>query len=184
MTNEVFSMHDKFVRGYIAGIFASFVMMAINLASFSLGIAKVRYLDVSAVILWGEMPKVLWETVFAQMIAIFFCGLIGITYTYLLPKLGTAHRRLKGATYTAAFWFTLYAIGTFLKVPLIEKAAPETCLSNLVSSSIFGLVLDIILQWEEKRIASTQQCEVFSRMMPTPVYKYLEDPPNRDREEL
>lgn len=177
-------MHDKFVRGYIAGLLASFVMMAINLASFSLGIAKVRYLDVSSVILWGDMPKSLWEAVFAQLIAMFFCGLIGITFTYLLPKLGTDYRGLKGATYTTALLFTLYAVGTFLKVPLLEKAAPETCLSNLVSSSIFGLVLDRILQWEEKRLASYQQCEILSSVLPDPVYKYLEDSPDRGREEI
>lgn len=177
-------MHDKFVRGYIAGLLASFVMMAINLVSFSLGIAKVRYLDVSAVILWGDMPKSLWEAVFAQLIAMFFCGLIGISFAYLLPKLGTNYRGLKGATYTAAFLFILYAMGMFFKVPLLEKAAPETCLSNLVSSSIFGLVLDRILQWEEKRIASFQQCEVLSSVVPTPAYKYLKDPPDGGREEI
>lgn len=176
-------MHDKFVRGYIAGLLASFVMMAINLTSFSLGIAKVRYLDVAAIILWGDMPKSLWEVVFAQLIAMFFCGLIGITFSYLLPKLGTDYRGLKGATYTAAFLFILYAMGMFFKVPLLEKAAPETCLSNLVSSSIFGLVLDWILRWEEKRLARSQQCEILSSVLSDPVYKYLEDSRDRGREE-
>lgn len=177
-------MHDKFVRGYIAGLLASFVMMAINLTSFSLGIAKVRYLDVSAIILWGDMPKSLWEVVFAQLIAMFFCGLIGITFSYVLPKLGTDYRGLKGATYTAAFLFILYAIGTFLKVPLIEKAAPETCLSNLISSSVFGFVLDRILQWEEKHIARYQQCEGLSSVVSVPAYKYLEDLPDHGRDEI
>ncbi|SDD67713.1 hypothetical protein [Sporomusa acidovorans] len=53
-------------------------MAAVNLISYTLGIAKVRYLDIAAIVVWGDFPESMREEIFAQILQIAAAGLLGI----------------------------------------------------------------------------------------------------------
>ncbi|HWR42813.1 DUF6789 family protein [Sporomusa sp.] len=142
-------MQNKFVSGYLAGVIAGVVMAALNLISFTLGIAKVRYLDIAAMVVWGDFPESTREEIFAQVFQIAIAGLIGIAFAYLLPKLENSYLLLKGSTYGAAVWVTIHTLGTLFHISILEKSTPETNLSHLVTATIFGLVLTVVLAWLE-----------------------------------
>lgn len=124
-------------------------MAAINLITFTLGIAKVRYLDIVAMVLWGEFPESPWEEISVQVLQIAVVGLPGIVFAYLLPELEHSCIQLKGASFGAAIWVAIHAMGTFFHIPSLETSTAETNLSHLVTAAVYGLVLTSILAWLE-----------------------------------
>ncbi|HWR08305.1 hypothetical protein [Sporomusa sp.] len=138
-------MQNKFVRGYLAGAIAGVVMAALNLISYTLGIAKVRYLDIAAIVVWGDFPESMREEIFAQVLQIGVAGLLGIVFVYLLPKLENSYPLFSGSTYGAAVWVIIHTLGTIFHIPMLEHATPESNLSHLFTAMTFGLVLTVVL---------------------------------------
>ncbi len=178
-------MQDRFVRGYLAGAVAGVIMAVLDLIPFMLGITKVRYLDMAAVVIWGDFPKATWEEIFAQVLHIAVAGLFGIAFAYLLPRLESKYLLLKGSTYGAATWFIMHTSGSFFHVPILEKSTPETTLSHLVTATIYGLVLASVLAWLENYVKSEQKSHMFSHTVPSPAYKHYTPPtpPEEDDDE-
>ncbi|MDD3893426.1 MAG: hypothetical protein PHU36_00180 [Syntrophomonadaceae bacterium] len=166
-------MQDRFARGYLAGAIAGLVMAAINLISFKLGLAQVRYTDIAAMLIWGDLPKSTWEVIFAEVIHIASAGLLGIVFAYLLPKLESGYLLLKGSTYGAATWFLIHTAGSFFHVPILEKSTSGTTFSHLISATVYGMVLAVSLTWLESYADKEQEEEIHGKALPTPACKPL-----------
>jgi len=166
-------LQDRFTRGYLSGAAAGVVMAALNIAFFNLGWSKDRYLDMVAMLFWSDMPKSLWEMGFAQVIHIAVDGLLGIVFAYLLPKLESGYLLLKGSTFGAATWFIIHAAGAFFHVPVLSESNSLTILMHLIASTIYGLLLVVILTWFESRVDSKERTGEFGRAAPSPAFKLV-----------
>ena len=57
-------MHDRFTRGFTAGVLGGLLSSAWNLSSFYLNFSNLRYLDFAAIMTYGRKTRTLWETIF------------------------------------------------------------------------------------------------------------------------
>ncbi|KJS76102.1 MAG: hypothetical protein JL56_06045 [Desulfotomaculum sp. BICA1-6] len=134
-------MKDRLLRGFMAGVAGGVVMDVFNLASYYLGIAELRFLDWSALVIYGAKPISIAETVFALIAHLIFTGILGIIFAYLLTLITSTNYLLRGALFGSTMWFLLYGISLMYKIEGTVPLHVDTAASDLISAVIFGLVL-------------------------------------------
>lgn len=131
---------------------AGIPMVIINLLSFYLNFARKTYADWMGIILYGRVPLNAFDNVLAQIVHFGFLGVLGIAFAYFIPLVGSSHYLFKGWVFSTIVFALLYAITTIYQMPGLAMVEPYTVASNLISSSIFGLVLAEVT----KRMVSTK----------------------------
>jgi Na+-transporting NADH:ubiquinone oxidoreductase subunit NqrB len=147
------NLNDRFTRGFLAGVLGGIVMSILDLISFALGIVELLYLDWAAVLTYGYRPNTILETVVAQAGQLFFSGIMGIIFAYLITVVGSVNYLFKGCIYGLAIFFGSYAITLLFKVSPLIPIHVDTVLSNIVTSLVYGVVLAQSLHWLEKKAA-------------------------------
>ncbi|MBE0466670.1 MAG: hypothetical protein IBX71_05525 [Candidatus Desulforudis sp.] len=145
-------MKDRLTRGFIAGLLAGIVMNGENYLTFyALNFADLRHLDWAAALVFGHPPTNILETAFAQIVQLFFAGLAGILFAYLVPFVTSRNHLLKGWIYGVLVWWVAYALTIMFRLPGLVTITLETAVSNVIGASLYGLVLAALLRWLEQR---------------------------------
>lgn len=81
------------------------------------------------------------QTVIALAARIIFAGILGIQFAHLMKYLDDVHYLFKGWIYGIIIMGILYTLTSLFQVPQLTHMHTYTVLSNIVTSSVFGLVL-------------------------------------------
>ncbi len=135
-------MNDRFLNGFIAGFLGGIAMSILNLISFyALNITEMLYLDWASVMIFGYRFATPLEAVIGQAGQLIFSGLTGILFAFLLSLVSSRYYLFKGWLYGLTVWFGSYALTTIFKVTPLIPVKPDTVMSNMVTASVYGLVL-------------------------------------------
>lgn len=137
---------DKVYYGMISGVIAGIGQNSLNLLSFSLGIASLRYIDWVSIMTYGHPPVTILDGAFALVIQLGLNGFIGIIAVYLLPIIGYEHHFLKSSLIGSGVFGFSYFITSLYQVPGLIIIPTYTAISNSVTSAIFGIILVIIIK--------------------------------------
>lgn len=148
-------IEDELLRGFAAGAIAGLVMIIPDHILFLLGFNTVRYLDWAAIMLFGYPPEALWTTAFAQIGHLFFAGVLGVIFLFVLPRMHTKHLYFAGWLYSVVAWFILDAVVRLFKAPFLTTVAAGTTLTNFVGATVYGIVLVWAMVWLEGRKRAT-----------------------------
>ncbi len=110
------------------------------------GLAKTRFLDYAAMFVYGKAPTNLAQVIFAQITQIVFAGFLGIILSYAFTYVTSENYLFKGWVFGIMCWFFIYAAGLIFNLPLLEKVALTTAISNFIGSSIYGIVSSKVLK--------------------------------------
>jgi len=79
---------DRYHRGLVAGMIAGIPMNIWDLISYHyLRFSELRYLDWSAVTIFGHLPKGNAEIAFALISHFFWVGFLGMIFAFLIGKI-------------------------------------------------------------------------------------------------
>lgn len=146
-------IRDRMSHGFISGLIASAFQLAFNLTSYYVfHFAQLRLLDTASELIYGRLPLNAYESILAEIAVFFFGGFLGIGFTYLIQHVNSRYHLIKGWIYGLFVWFAIYSVIALFKMPDFRYPAPYTVTSNIISSSIFGLVL----AETTKRLVSTK----------------------------
>lgn len=139
---------DRFHRGLIAGIIAGVIMNVWSFISYYLlQFTTRKYVDWTGVILYGDLPRNIGETIYALLIHLVWTGLLGVIFAYILPRITSRGYLIKGVFFGFVTGFITYAITTLFKTPHITITPLRTVISDHIGGVIFGLVLAQMLYW-------------------------------------
>lgn len=145
-------IRERFTRGFVAGVIAGAISSLADYISYLLGIGELLYIEWAAVLLYGYRVRTLGETIVAQLGQLFFSGILGVGFAYLLRAVNTENYLFKGVVYGITVWFAVHVIVKLFRVTALIPVGPDTLLSDLVTASLFGLVLAEALLRMEKRV--------------------------------
>lgn len=134
-------MNDRFTYGFFSGVIAGIILNILNLISYYLNIATLRYLDFMAIIIFGNKPMNAFDSILSFIVLLGFNGMIGVIYVYLVPLIGTQNHMFKGLLFGLTVFLITYSITFLFKVEGLIIIPPYTVASNVFGSSIYGLVL-------------------------------------------
>ncbi|MEW6182973.1 MAG: hypothetical protein AB1500_07325 [Bacillota bacterium] len=145
-------LSDRMARGFIAGVFAGAIQDAVDYLSYALNINDLRYIDWVAIIIFNHKPTSISETALAAGGELFFSGILGVVFAYLIPKVTSKNFLFKGWVYGVLVWFALYSIMELFKVKGLTAINVSSAASDVVTSSIYGLLLAVSLIWLDKKV--------------------------------
>lgn len=150
-------MNEKFIRSFVAGVIGGMVKDGFDFISYYvLHFVNYRYLDFAAQILYGNKPKFWWDSIFAQLIELIFCGFLGVLYYAVIPKESNQNYLIKGWLYGVAVWLFLCTMGMIYKIPYFTKTSWQTTNSDFITSSIYGVVLAWSLRLLDKKVLKSE----------------------------
>jgi len=149
-------LKDRFYYGFISGLLGGIVPFVINYGSRTLGLNTLVWADFMGTFVMGRRPEGIIEMIFFIGLQFVFLGLLGAIFALLLPLITSKHHLFKGAIYGATVWFILFTLPYLLQLPDLAEAPFMTVVSHLVSSSLWGIVLSIILKKYEKKVIHKQ----------------------------
>lgn len=145
-------MHDRFMRGALAGLAGAIVSMGVSLfLIFVLKFGTLRFYDIGGTFIYGRKPVSLPEIAFAEFAHLVVSGGVGVLYAFLMPRISSRYNLAKGVMIGIATWFAVYAMTVLFKVPRLQHTSLESSLSNVISSAVFGLVMAATLGWLDNR---------------------------------
>lgn len=107
-----------------------------------LQISHLRNVDWMAIMIFAHPPAFeLIETIIAMIVNVFFCGVLGILFAYLLPLIKSEKIYLKGWVFSLVVWLGAYAISTIFKVVGTTPTSVETAILNISGATVYGLAL-------------------------------------------
>ena len=136
-------MKDRFVKGFISGIIAWVPTFIFNYGAFYLKLSTLRWSDFAGIMLYGKKPHGLPENLFALLGVIFFLGLLGVVYAYLIPKLLSEYYVFKSWVYGVTLWFVFYSVTLLFKVNYLKLIPLKTAICNFIGASIWGITLGL-----------------------------------------
>lgn len=148
---------DRTFRGLIAGMIASVAMNTCNLIDYYfIHITRLRYLDWIAVLASGVKPQSIFEVIIDLILVIWWDGVLGIIFAYLLLKTTSRGVIVKASLYATLLWFIFHTIAVLYKItPIIEGQPFSGRLLNLGESLLWGIILGWLLKefdkYQEKR---------------------------------
>lgn len=139
------TLKDRFTFGFYSGVVAGLIMNALNLISYYvLNIATLRYIDFMAIIIYGNKPMNTFDSILALTIHLGFTGMCGVLYVYIVPLIRTQNHMFKGILFGLTIFLLTYSITFLFKVNDLIIIPPYTVASNVITASIYGLVLAIL----------------------------------------
>lgn len=139
-------MENRLTNGLIAGVAGGIAMNVFSLIDYHiLHFTTFRFLDWSAVMLYGERTQSVWGNVFALFAQLIFTSFLGLVFAYIVLIFEDRSYFFKGWYYGIICWFTIYGIDILLKLHDLNKISVQTAISNFIGSSIFGITLGYAL---------------------------------------
>lgn len=145
-------MGEKLIRSFVAGVIGGIVKDAVDfIFYYLLHLGNYRYLDFAAQILYSHKPTFWWDTIFAQLIELIFCGLLGLVFYAIIPRETNKNCLIKGWLYGVSIWLFLCTMGMVFKIPYFTKTPWQTTNSDFITSSIYGMILAWSLRLLDKK---------------------------------
>ncbi|SFG69578.1 hypothetical protein SAMN05660649_02393 [Desulfotomaculum arcticum] len=139
---------DRTFRGAIAGIIGGIIMDVWDLISYHfLQIGSFRYLDWAAMMIYGEPPENIYETIVSLITQVLWAGFLGIIFSFILIKITSRGYLIKGALYGFIASFIIFAIPVLFKVPHLDQTGPNTQISHFIGAIIYGVTTAAVLHW-------------------------------------
>jgi hypothetical protein len=145
-------LKDRFTRGFLSGVIAGIPSLAFALIVFSLKWTTLRWAHFAAILIYGRKSIVLEEEVFSTLAVFFFCGILGIFFAFIIPKISGTNYLLKSWVFGVTIWFFAFAITLLFKVPELLVIPYKTVVSNFIEATIWGLSLGYCLKWFDNRL--------------------------------
>ena len=124
---------DRTFRGAIVGIAGGVLMDVWDLfAHYFLHFGSFRYLDWAAMMIYGEPPENIYETIVSLITQIVWAGFLGIIFSFLILKITSRGYLIKGA---------------FYRVPHLYQTGPNTQLAHVIGAVIYGITTAAVLKW-------------------------------------
>lgn len=115
-------------------------MNVIDWAGYLLGFYNELLLHWSSVITSGRLPATTFAIIWSQIGQLFFCGMLGILFAYIMLKLTGGNYLLKGLLYGVITWFTIYAISISIRLPYMNQHDLPVIVSHFIAASVYGMV--------------------------------------------
>lgn len=141
---------DRVTAGFLSGILAAIAMNLIDWTGYLLGFYNEQLLDWASVILHGALPTSTFQIIWSQLGQIFFGGILGIIFAYVLLKLNSENIFLKGWLFGIISWFSIYAISILFRLSYMNIHHLNTTISHFLSASVFGIILAKTLTYLNK----------------------------------
>jgi hypothetical protein len=136
------------MRGLTAGVIGGVVMNLWTLvAVYLLQWEIIRFVDWSAIMIFGTLPRSHLEGLVALFMHLLWAGFLGIIFAFLIPHITSRYYLIKGAVYGVIVGFFVYAIPTLLQMPILKEMSLTTVASNTIGGIIWGLTLALSLRW-------------------------------------
>ncbi|KUO52355.1 MAG: hypothetical protein APF76_04790 [Desulfitibacter sp. BRH_c19] len=139
-------LHDRFINGFIAGAFAGIILDLLNYLSYKLNITEITYWEWASVLIYGYRTEITFEIILALVMQIFFAGIVGIVFAYLIKYVTSNYLLTKGVIYSLFVWFSANAITYMYDVSPLSPIKGDTVISNLITVSIYGIVLAMLIK--------------------------------------
>jgi len=149
-------VHDRFLRGFVAGVCGGIVMNLGSLAFYLSGLTSLPFWEWAAIMILGKQPAGTIDLALAVSSHLFFTGILGILFTYLILLFSPAYLLFKGVVYALAVWFLIYGITMLYKVQGTVPVNYSTVLGNITGATLYGLTLSALLLFFERRRARQQ----------------------------
>lgn len=148
---------DKVTKGFLAGILASIVINILNLFAYVLHLTTMLFLNWAGIFLFGRLTNNWGEMILGQFGQIIFSGFVGIGFAYFVSYRSRANYLFKGWLFSIAIWGFVYATSVAFRIPYLSHLPSKTVLSNLILTSVFGLLLAEALRWLNVREDAKQK---------------------------
>ncbi len=109
-----------------------------------------RYLDWAAMMIYGEPPQSIYETIMSFTMQVIWAGLLGIIFAFFIPIIKSRGYLLKGIFYGLISFFIIYTIPVLYQVPHLHETGSNTQFSHFIGSIIFGAATAASLRWLDK----------------------------------
>jgi len=130
---------DRTFRGIIAGVIGGLAMEAWDLFSYYiLNFGSFRFLDWAAMMMYGELPQNIYETMMSFTMQVIWAGFLGVIFAFIIPTITSRGYLLKGIFYGVISFFIIYAIPVLFQVPHLYKTGPNTQFSQFIGAIIYG----------------------------------------------
>lgn len=140
-------MKDRMLRGFAAGVVAGLVANAVSLVDGWAGLTTLRYIDWTAIGIFGHAPPfTTGELLWAFVAQIWFNGLLGVVFAYLVLLIGSDHLLFRGWMFSGVIWFVIYSVSTMFRIEGIVPLPLKTVISNFLIASIYGVGLGYSLR--------------------------------------
>ena len=152
-------MGDKYANGFVSGLCGGIAAAATNLLlilGFNYG--ELMFGDFAGVLASDTFPEALGKRHRIHSLCR-FCRNVGSIFSYLVPVLSSKYLLFKGLHFGIGVWFISYAITLLFKVPDLEDIPLKTAVTNLLASSLYGLIMTIMLRWLIKRQPAKERDE-------------------------
>jgi hypothetical protein len=140
-------MEDRFSQGLLAGGIAGLIQVAVDWLFFAIHVHKVRLVDYASILLYSKRPAFWWDTLLALIAYLSFTAAVGIALAYLLQYASSKNYVLKGWYLSIITWFTVFALGTMYRIPVLSRVEWRDATVNFITTSIYGIVLAFILKF-------------------------------------
>jgi hypothetical protein len=140
------------VIGFTAGVIAGLTMNILDLVLHLLNIPKLLFLDWAAITIYGSRPDSLQEAALAFGVQLFFGGLLGIVFAYLLPLFKSRYHLFKGFVFGVTAWFVIHGLVIMFNYEGLRTISFATALTDLIGSAVFGVVVAFVFKQLHDRV--------------------------------
>lgn len=137
---------DRFYRGFTAGVAGGIVMNIWSFGSYQFNFTNVRFIDWSAVMIFGSKPDNIIQTIMATITHLGWAGFLGILLAWLFPVVTSRGYLYKGAFFGFIAGFILYGIMVLFSVQHLEFTGTATAASNVIGGLMWGLTAAYVLR--------------------------------------
>lgn len=132
---------DRFSRGLVSGLCGGVAMALINNIFYFLGLSTVLFRDWSGILIYGGRGNSLGEMVLAQGAHLFFAGVVGVIFIYLISLIKINLLYIKATVWSLTVWFGSFSIAVLFELTQIIPVEGKSVFLNLIAAIIYGLVL-------------------------------------------
>lgn len=142
---------DRTYRGLTAGIIGAIFMNIINLILYNYQVVTVRFLDWGGILMFGTRPDNFLEITYGLMVHIFWTGVLGVIFSFLLPEITSRGAFLKGGIYAFLVTFIFRVVTLIYDVPFLSQIPVITNLINTMTAFFWGLlVIELLYLFDHK----------------------------------
>lgn len=153
---------DRFVRGCIIGMVTSAIKDTLSWVDYIyLGFTNATYAHLMGGIIFGRRINTPAEIILAQIVELGFEGFIGILFIYFAYRTyNKGNLWFKGILFADSVYLFTFAIGSFFKLPVLHLASVGTSASTLLTSTIFGALMGVGVNWWGKKVGDLEDEEI------------------------